>query len=214
MGHTCVLARPPRRASALLGHSYVLPDPGVSIGGPSALLGVGEARWAQAQGYGRTCPIAARWGGSGGGGRVKVGPSARVWAHFPPCNVWVHSSVVRAADCRSAGPWFKSGCALLCGGKLGAGRAIALNAQVRVSLPLARAGHTPAPTARQRKAWARAFPAAPQVRALWRDLLCLRSEALRSRGVNKEARTCGLVAKKKGRNLFFFKKQQVRKSRA
>ena len=25
---------------------------------------------------------------------------------------WVHSSVVRAADCRSAGPWFKSGCAL------------------------------------------------------------------------------------------------------
>ena len=26
---------------------------------------------------------------------------------------WVHSSVVRAADCRSAGPWFKSGCALL-----------------------------------------------------------------------------------------------------
>ena len=24
----------------------------------------------------------------------------------------VHSSVVRAADCRSAGPWFKSGCAL------------------------------------------------------------------------------------------------------
>ena len=144
--------------------------------------------------------------GSGGGGRVKVGPSARVWAHFPRCNVWVHSSVVRAADCRSAGPWFKSGCSLLCGGKLGAGRAIALNAQVRVSLPLARAGHTPAPTARQRKAWARAFPAAPQVRALWRDLLCLRSEALRSRGVNKEARTCGLVAKKKGRNLSFFKK--------
>ena len=25
---------------------------------------------------------------------------------------WVHSSVVRAADCRSACPWFKSGCAL------------------------------------------------------------------------------------------------------
>ena len=25
---------------------------------------------------------------------------------------WVHSSVVRAADCRSAGPWFNSGCAL------------------------------------------------------------------------------------------------------
>ena len=27
--------------------------------------------------------------------------------------IWVHSSVVRAADCRSAGPWFKSGCALV-----------------------------------------------------------------------------------------------------
>ena len=27
----------------------------------------------------------------------------------------VHSSVVRAADCRSAGPWFKSGCALFAG---------------------------------------------------------------------------------------------------
>ena len=25
---------------------------------------------------------------------------------------WVHSSVVRATDCRSAGPWFKSRCAL------------------------------------------------------------------------------------------------------
>ena len=29
-------------------------------------------------------------------------------------SIWVHSSVVRAADCRSAGPWFKSGCALFC----------------------------------------------------------------------------------------------------
>ena len=28
-------------------------------------------------------------------------------------SIRVHSSVVRAADCRSAGPWFKSGCALL-----------------------------------------------------------------------------------------------------
>ena len=27
--------------------------------------------------------------------------------------VWVHSSVVRAADRRSAGPWLKSGCALI-----------------------------------------------------------------------------------------------------
>ena len=27
---------------------------------------------------------------------------------------WVHSSVVRAAGCRSAGPWLKSGCALIC----------------------------------------------------------------------------------------------------
>ena len=26
---------------------------------------------------------------------------------------WVHSSVVGAADCRSAGPWFKSGCAFI-----------------------------------------------------------------------------------------------------
>ena len=25
-------------------------------------------------------------------------------------SMWAHSSVVRAADCRSAGPWFKSGC--------------------------------------------------------------------------------------------------------
>ena len=31
------------------------------------------------------------------------------WHHI---QTWVHSSVVRAADCRSAGPWFKSGCAL------------------------------------------------------------------------------------------------------
>ena len=30
----------------------------------------------------------------------------------------VHSSVVRVADCRSAGPWFKSGCALLADCKL------------------------------------------------------------------------------------------------
>ena len=29
-------------------------------------------------------------------------------------SIWVHSSMVRAADCRSAGPWFNSGCALLC----------------------------------------------------------------------------------------------------
>ena len=28
-------------------------------------------------------------------------------------HAWVHSSVARAADCRSAGPWFKSGCALV-----------------------------------------------------------------------------------------------------
>ena len=31
---------------------------------------------------------------------------------FCTSSTWVHSSVVRAADCRSAGPWFKSGCAL------------------------------------------------------------------------------------------------------
>ena len=29
-------------------------------------------------------------------------------------SAWVYCSVVRAADCRSAGPWFKSGCALFC----------------------------------------------------------------------------------------------------
>ena len=37
------------------------------------------------------------------------GPS-RAWG----CT-WVHSPVAGAADCRSAGPWFKSGCALACG---------------------------------------------------------------------------------------------------
>ena len=31
---------------------------------------------------------------------------------------WVHSSVARAADCRSAGPWLKSGCALLSTGAI------------------------------------------------------------------------------------------------
>ena len=30
-----------------------------------------------------------------------------------PDDIWVHSSVVRAADCRSAGPWFESGGALV-----------------------------------------------------------------------------------------------------
>jgi len=86
LGHTCVLARPPRRASALLGHSYVLPDPGVSIGGPSALLGVGEARWAQAQGYGRTCPIAARWGGRRlwWGRASQGGPKRKGMGALPP----------------------------------------------------------------------------------------------------------------------------------
>ena len=36
-----------------------------------------------------------------------------VLSHSVVRHQWVHSSVVRAADCRSAGPWFKSGCALL-----------------------------------------------------------------------------------------------------
>ena len=40
------------------------------------------------------------------------------------CTSWVHSSVVRAADCRSAGPWFKSGCALYRSHRLGGRRAI------------------------------------------------------------------------------------------
>ena len=35
--------------------------------------------------------------------------------HMTKTSSWVHSSVVRAADCRSAGPWFKSGCALILG---------------------------------------------------------------------------------------------------
>ena len=49
-------------------------------------------------------------------------PSARLVSqscilarHLRPrssCSSQVHSSVVRAADCRSAGPWLKSGCAL------------------------------------------------------------------------------------------------------
>ena len=34
------------------------------------------------------------------------------YAHGQTMHTWVHSSVVRAADCRSAGPWLKSGCAL------------------------------------------------------------------------------------------------------
>ena len=33
-------------------------------------------------------------------------------AHVQTMHTWVHSSVVRVADCRSAGPWLKSGCAL------------------------------------------------------------------------------------------------------
>ena len=37
---------------------------------------------------------------------------ARQGASFSGLFGRVHSSVVRAADCRSAGPWFKSGCAL------------------------------------------------------------------------------------------------------
>ena len=35
-----------------------------------------------------------------------------VWFAAKQWLIWVHSSVVRAADCRSAGPWLKSGCAL------------------------------------------------------------------------------------------------------
>ena len=49
---------------------------------------------------GRRAATAAAVGGSGEGARSRAGQR-------------VHSSVVRAADCRSAGPWFKSGCALL-----------------------------------------------------------------------------------------------------
>ena len=52
----------------------------------------------------------------------QMGPGARLdWpkaihnyrdVHEQTMNTWVHSSVVRAADYRSAGPWLKSGCAL------------------------------------------------------------------------------------------------------
>jgi hypothetical protein len=42
---------------------------------------------------------------------IKLFFSALVRVAMTDC-IWVHSSVVRAADCRSAGPWFKSGCAL------------------------------------------------------------------------------------------------------
>ena len=45
---------------------------------------------------------------------------------------WVHSSVARAADCRSAGPWFKSGCALL---SAGAGQPLSDQLRHRPSVP-------------------------------------------------------------------------------
>ena len=41
-----------------------------------------------------------------------AGLPCRINSDSPNTITWVHSSVVRAADCRSAGPWFKSGCAL------------------------------------------------------------------------------------------------------
>ena len=44
-----------------------------------------------------------------------IGPRAihdYFYVHEQTINTWVHSSVVRAADCSSAGPWLKSGCAL------------------------------------------------------------------------------------------------------
>ena len=43
--------------------------------------------------------------------------------------IWIHSSVVGAADCRSAGPWFKSGCALLAAIAAAQARAVALEHQ-------------------------------------------------------------------------------------
>ena len=65
-------------------------------------------------------------GGEGGGacGKICEDPAASLAVCFDffcpedcgmcPCIeiMWVHSSVVRAADRRSAGPWLKSGCAL------------------------------------------------------------------------------------------------------
>ena len=41
-----------------------------------------------------------------------AGLPCRINSDSPNTITWVHSSVVRAADCRSAGPWFESGCAL------------------------------------------------------------------------------------------------------
>ena len=38
--------------------------------------------------------------------------STFLWGTAAVMTIWVHSSVVRAADCRSAGPWLESGCAL------------------------------------------------------------------------------------------------------
>ena len=64
---------------------------------------------------GMLCPVhpwlPQRSSGAGSGASLS---QVRVWhglAFVAEC-IWVHSSVVRAADCRSAGPWFKSGCAL------------------------------------------------------------------------------------------------------
>ena len=51
------------------------------------------------------------WNESGGGWKRRL--AARIEKELLQAAQWVHSSVVRAADCRSAGPWFKSGCALL-----------------------------------------------------------------------------------------------------
>ena len=53
-------------------------------------------------------PKPARW-------RVRLHrlQQTTVGAHFESYFHWVHSSVVRAADCRSAGPWLKSRCALV-----------------------------------------------------------------------------------------------------
>ena len=53
------------------------------------------------------------WFRSLGSGWIFLFAVARYLRHRICVCSRVHSSVVRAADCRSAGPWFKSGCALL-----------------------------------------------------------------------------------------------------
>ena len=62
----------------------------------------------------RGCMLRRQVGGHPMDGKSKPLEERRVVFVISPefLIVWVHSSVARAADRRSAGPWFKSGCAL------------------------------------------------------------------------------------------------------